>query len=98
MPFPSKPHPSVIDGSTLPYMGHGWGLEDVKKYFGVFSVYISFLRTPYYAPIPYKTRGKAVYGCCKAVSRLFSKETDGFSLILTSVHDRKPTRTLFSHF
>jgi hypothetical protein len=68
MPFPARPHPSVIDGSTLAYMGRGWGLADVLKYFGIFSVCIEFRENPFYAPIPYKTRGKAVYGSCKAVS------------------------------
>lgn len=66
--FPSKPHPTPIDGSELYAHGYNWGLDDVRQYFGIFSVCIAYLRNPFYPPVPYKCRGKSVYGTCRRAS------------------------------
>ena len=65
--FPSKPHPTPIDGSQLHNHGYNWGLDDVRQYFGIWSVCIVYTSNPFYPPIPFKCRSKSVYGCCKAV-------------------------------
>lgn len=71
MGFPAKPHPEAIDGSSLSDHGRGWDLERVRQYFGVFSVFLYFKDTPFYPPIPFKTRDKSVYGCCRTVKNIF---------------------------
>ena len=68
-PFPARPHPRVIDGAELPEHGFGMSLEDVRQlFFGVASVCLLYTETPFYPPIPVKTRGKSVYGTCRSVS------------------------------
>lgn len=67
MAFPAKAHPETLDGSLLADHGRGWDVDRVKQFFGVFSVCIMFVKTPFYPPIPFKTRDKSVFGCCRAV-------------------------------
>ncbi len=77
-------HPKTFIGSGK--------LAEVKEYFGVFSVALLYKKTPYFPPVGYKTRGKAVYGCCRACMESnnqalchHTKEIErAFKIVLTS--------------
>ena len=67
--MPRRAHPTAIDGASLRGHGFGWTLEDVKdSFFGVISAAIVFEKVEYIGPIAYRTRGKTIFGCCRAVS------------------------------
>lgn len=68
MNFPKRAHPDLIEGGSLPFYGERYSLQQVQEYFGIFSVCIMYVETPFYPPVAYKVRDKCVFGCCRAVS------------------------------
>ena len=70
--FPGTPHPRVVEGMELPRHGREMSLEEVRGYFGVFSVYIlPPLSGVEYPPVPYRTSdGRTCYGLCRTVSTI----------------------------
>ena len=100
MPMPARPHPDLIEGESLLHMGQGWSLGQIRDFFGVFSVALVFTSTPFYPPIGYKTRGKAVFGTCRACMEMNNQDVCGhtsdkdraFKAVLTSGNSKSAIR------
>ena len=65
--FPAKAHPKIYQNFEIENMGYGWGLSEVRQYFGIFSVFVTLPNNLYFSPLPFRCPNKKVlYPLCKA--------------------------------
>lgn len=65
--FPGKMHPVILNPSDLPRNGEMLSLDEIKRYFGLFSVFVMPASDSPIPSLPYRALSKRVYyALCKS--------------------------------